>query len=83
LSRTHPLVEGLAAYVMDTALDPVEDVRHQPIARRCGVFVTSQVQTLTTLLLVRLRFHIQAPQRTGTPVQPLLAEDCQVFAFRG
>jgi hypothetical protein len=23
LSRTHPIVEGLATYVMDTALDPM------------------------------------------------------------
>ena len=49
LSRTHPLIEGLAAYVMDTALDPVEDVRNKPIARRCGLIKTRKVQTRTTL----------------------------------
>jgi hypothetical protein len=83
LSRTHPLVEGLAAYVMDTALDPVEDPRNKSVARRCGMTKTRKVQTRTTLLLVRLRFHIQAPQRAGTEIQPLLAEDCRIFAFRG
>jgi hypothetical protein len=83
LSRTHPLVEGLAAYVMDTALDSEEDPRNRPIARRCGLVRTSKVQTRTTLLLVRLRFHIHTPQRAGRERQSLLAEDCSIFAFRG
>ena len=83
LSRTHPLVEGLAAYVMDTALDSLNDSPIKPIARRCGLIKTSKVQTRTTLLLVRLRFHLQTPQRAGKEVQPLLAEECRLFAFRG
>lgn len=83
LSRTHPFVEGLAAYVMDTALDAQEDPLNPPIARRCGLIKTSKVQTRTTLLLVRLRFHIHTPARSGGEFQPLLAEDCCVFAFRG
>ena len=53
LSRTHPLVEGLATYVMDTALDPLG----QGLARRCGVVRTSRVVRRTTLL-VRFRYHI-------------------------
>ncbi len=83
LNRTHPLVEGLAAYVMDTALDSVEDPRNKPIARRCGLIRTSAVQTRTTLLLLRLRFHIHTPSRSGREIQPLLAEESQLFAFRG
>lgn len=75
LSRTHPLVEGLATYVMDTALDPVEE----SLARRCGVIRTSRVSRRTTLLLVRLRFHI-VTQR-GAEEHALLAEDCQLLAF--
>jgi hypothetical protein len=77
LNRTHPVVEGLANYVMDAALDPVEE----SIARRCGVIRTSQVSRRTTLLLVRLRFHI-ITQR-GEEERPLLAEDCQLIAFSG
>jgi hypothetical protein len=77
LSRTHPTVEGLATYVMDTALDPVEE----SVARRCGVIRTSRVSRRTTLLLLRLRFHI-ITQR-GTEEQALLAEDCQLLAFAG
>ncbi len=40
------------------------------------------MRTRTTLLLTRLRFHIHTPARSGG-LQPLLAEDCCVFAFRG
>ncbi|MBA2391749.1 MAG: hypothetical protein H0V70_03265 [Ktedonobacteraceae bacterium] len=34
-------------------------------------------------MLVRLRFHINTPSRDGKEVQPLLAEECRTFAFRG
>ena len=71
---------GIAAYVMDTALDSVDNSSIKPIARRCGLIKTSKVQTRTTLLLVRLRFHLQTPQRAGKEVQPLLAEECRLFA---
>jgi superfamily II DNA or RNA helicase len=81
LSRTHPLIEGLAAYVLDTALDPVDDVNNPRIARRCGVFRTSHVKTRTTLLLVRLRFHLRTATRGEE--EALLAEECQLYAFRG
>ncbi|GCE49794.1 SNF2 domain-containing protein [Thermosporothrix hazakensis] len=80
VNRTHPLIEGLANYVMDTALDSeVKD----PVARRCGVIRTSQVQTRTTLLLTRFRFQIHTPSRQRKELQPLLAEDCRLFAFQG
>ncbi len=83
LTRTHPLVEGLAAYVMDTALDPVDDPQNKRIAARSGVIRTSKVARRTTLLLVRLRFHIYTQRQAGVEEQPLLAEDCQLFAFTG
>jgi superfamily II DNA or RNA helicase len=79
ISRTHPIVEGLASYVMDVALDPVGAT--ESIARRCGVIRTSRVSRRTTLLLLRLRFHI-VTQR-GNDEQRLLAEDCQLLAFSG
>ncbi len=75
LSRTHPVVEGLASYVMDTALDP----QAESLARRCGVIRTSAVSIITTLLLLRLRYHIIT--RQGDVPKPLLAEDCQLVAF--
>lgn len=77
LSRTHPLVEGLAAYTMDAALDPLGN----GIARRCGVMRTDQVEKRTTILLVRFRFHIVT--RRGAEERPLLAEDLGLLAFEG
>src|SRR5262249_9149121 len=49
LSRTHPYVEGLASYVVNAALDPLQNGR----ARRCGAIRTRAVTTRTTLLLLR------------------------------
>jgi superfamily II DNA or RNA helicase len=77
LNRTHPFIEGLASYVMDTALDAVND----SIARRCGVIRTKRVEKRTTLLLTRFRYHIITIQ--GDLSTPLLTEDCQVLAFSG
>ncbi|BCL79616.1 ATP-dependent helicase HepA [Ktedonobacteria bacterium brp13] len=80
LNRTHPLVESLAAYMMDAALDTTTG--SESVAKRCGVMRTSQVERRTTLLLVRMRYHIITTQR-GRAETTLLAEDCQVLAFQG
>ena len=74
LHRTHPKVEALATYLMDTALDPISE----SVAGRAGVTRTSGVEKRTTALLLRFRFHLQRQQE-----QPLLAEDCQLVAFEG
>lgn len=75
LHRTHPMVEGVARYVLDSALDRLTE----GVARRCGVIRTDKVSRRTTLLLVRFRFHITA----GKGKQPILAEECQLLGFRG
>jgi superfamily II DNA or RNA helicase len=77
LGRTHPLVEGLASYVLDTALDPLQD----GVARRCGAIRTDAVDRRTTLLLVRFRHHIVTRRSEGETA--VLAEECQVVGFRG
>ncbi|MGG6268524.1 helicase-related protein [Leptolyngbya sp. AN03gr2] len=77
LNRTHPVVEGLATYVMDTALDQLGE----GMAKRCGVIRTRQVERRTTLLLTRFRYHILT--KRGETEYPLLAEDCQLLAFAG
>jgi hypothetical protein len=77
LSRTHPLVEGLAGYVLNTALDPLEE----GLARRASVIRTTGVQSRVTLLLLRYRFHILTRSRDRET--PLLAEACQVVGYRG
>lgn len=82
LSRTHPLVEGLASYAMESALDPVlADKSGRVLAARCGAIRTKSVETWTTLLLVRFRYHILTT--IGEETRPLLAEDCQLVAFSG
>jgi superfamily II DNA or RNA helicase len=85
LSRTHPIIEGLATYVMDSTLDPQETAYEKHIARRSGVISTSRVARRTTVLLIRMRFHIVGSRFThqGTKEFPMLAEDCQVLAFTG
>jgi len=77
LARTHPIVEGLASYVLDSALDPTLN----GVAHRAGVVRTRAVQTRTTLLLLRLRFHILT-HRDGRET-PLLAEEAQLLGFEG
>ena len=60
LGRTSPIVEGLASWTLDQALDP-ESRDTPPVASRCGVIATSAVTVRTTLLIARFRYHL----RTG------------------
>jgi len=80
LTRTHPLVEGLSGYIMEAALDPLNSGGPAQ-ARRCGAIRTSAVNKRTTLLLLRLRYHIVAVQNEQE--RPLLAEDTLALAFAG
>lgn len=77
LTRTHPIVEGLATWVMDTALD----AQSPGVARRCGVIRTREVGKRTTLLLLRARYHIV--RITDEAERPLLAEDCFLMGYSG
>jgi len=78
LSRTHPIVEGLADLVMSTALDSENS---HSVASRCGVIRTASVQRRTTLLLIRYRFHLTQVFQEKT--HRSLVEDSQVVAFTG
>jgi superfamily II DNA or RNA helicase len=77
LNRTHPMVEGLCSYVMETAFDPIV----QSKASRTGVIQTRSVQKRTTLLLLRFRYHIIT--KTGNTEKALLAEDSKIAGFSG
>ncbi|WP_372344180.1 DEAD/DEAH box helicase [Streptomyces sp. KL116D] len=79
LVRTDPAVGALASYVLDSALD-ANTPGPRP-ARRCGVVTTDAVATRTTLLLVRYRFHLTLPSRTGE--RQIVAEDARLLAFEG
>lgn len=77
LTRTHPIVEGLAGYIVDTALDGRPDA----VARRCGAIRTGAVERRTTLLLARFRYHIT--RRSDEHSSQMLAEECRLAAFEG
>ncbi|MFE0676146.1 DEAD/DEAH box helicase [Streptomyces sp. NPDC058867] len=79
LVRTDPVIGAIASYVLDSALD-VNAPGPRP-ARRCGVVTTDAVTIRTTLLLVRYRFHLTLPSRTGE--RQLVAEDARLLAFEG
>ncbi|MDP9355798.1 MAG: DEAD/DEAH box helicase [Chloroflexota bacterium] len=77
VARTHPLVEALGAHLVDTALDPLLD----GVAARSGAIRTRSVTGRTTLLLLRVRMHLEVTRRGETT--PLLAEEVLVAGFRG
>jgi superfamily II DNA or RNA helicase len=77
LSRTHPLVETLATYTLNTALDSATE----SITRRCGVMRTKDVTTRTTLLLCRFRFLLKT-QKNGQE-HSCLTEEAAFLAFAG
>ncbi|MCK5927600.1 MAG: DEAD/DEAH box helicase [Nocardioides sp.] len=80
IARTDPAVRAVARYVLESALDPTVKPADRP-ARRAGVMRTTAVTTRTTLLLVRLRFHLTLPTPSGARQQ--IAEDACVLAFEG
>lgn len=80
LNRTDTTVEAIANFVLESALDSQLQPEHRP-ARRCAVVRTKAVSTRTTLLLVRYRFHLTLPARSGT--RELVAEDLAALAFEG
>ncbi|WP_028057946.1 helicase-related protein [Candidatus Solirubrobacter pratensis] len=77
LTRTHPAVEALAQHVLDAALDGDPAA----VATRCGVLRTGAVDTLTTILLVRLRFTLTLGR--GERARDSVAEDALTLAFTG
>ncbi len=77
IGRTHPIVDGLATHLIDTALDPLSP----SVARRAGVIRTAGVSTRTTALLVRFRYDLRTRTRQGEG--NALAEEVRVLAFTG
>jgi superfamily II DNA or RNA helicase len=78
LSRTEPLVEGLAGYVVDTALDS----QLEGIAKRAGAMRTRAVEMRTTLLLTRIRYDV-VTHRGGADDHSQIAEESLALAFEG
>jgi len=79
LGRTSPMVEGLAGWTMDQALDPVARDSRQ-VASRCGVIASSAVNVRTVLLLARFRFHLSTAGSVG---ETILCEEIVPLAYTG
>lgn len=77
LVRTHPFVEALASHLVGTAIDDPAASK----AARSGAIRTKAVAKRTTLLLLRLRFHIL--RTVGSDTNELLAEECCIVGFEG
>lgn len=80
LNRTDRAVEELASYTLNAALDPLLAPDFRP-ARRSGVMRTAAVNDATTLLVIRMRFHLTLPGRDRDV--PLVAEEAHLAAFTG
>lgn len=80
LHRSDETVAAIAHYVLESALDTELPDAIRP-ARRAGVIRTDAVSKRTTLLLVRYRFHLTLPSRTG--VKTIVAEEAALLAFEG
>jgi hypothetical protein len=79
LGRTSPVIEGLAGWTIDQALDPVaRDAK--PVAARCGVISTSSVQTRTSLIVARFRYQLQV---TTEESETILCEEIVPLAYTG
>lgn len=74
LTRAHPLVASLAGYVLESALDPVDE---KPIATRSGVAVSREVERVTRIYLLRLRHRLDVRKRD------LIVEETQAVAVTG
>jgi hypothetical protein len=73
------VIEGLAGWTLDQALDPVaRDGR--AVASRCGVIATSAVAVRTTLLVARFRYHFHI---AGAEAETILCEEIVPVACTG
>jgi superfamily II DNA or RNA helicase len=79
LGRTSPVVEGLASWTLDQALDAIARDA-QPVASRCGVVSTSVASTRSTLLVARFRYHLQI---AGGAAETILCEEIVPLACTG
>jgi hypothetical protein len=77
LGRTSPIIEGLAGWTIDQALDPVAR-DGKPVAARCGVISTAAVSARTVVIVSRFRYQLQAAGK-----ETILCEEIVPLACRG
>ena len=76
LPRTHPLIETIGSYLLDTALDEPQVAK----AARAGAMRTAAVTERTVLLLLRCRYVISETRQGET--RELLGEEALLTGFR-
>lgn len=76
LHRSHPLVGLLAQHLLEDALGG-----ERPLAARCAVTLTNDVEVVTTLYLLRLRHQLSYVRRRE-PFQ-MMAEETVTLAVQG
>jgi superfamily II DNA or RNA helicase len=76
IHRSHPLVALLADHLLEGALSG-----EAPLAARAAATVTAEVDTVTTLYLLRLRHHLELTRRGRT--RQLMAEETVTLGVRG
>ena len=74
------MIEGLATWTLDQALDPASR-DGPPVASRCGAIRTSAVSARTTLLVARFRYHLQSA--ASAEEGPVLCEEIAPLACTG
>ena len=74
IGRNHEFVSAMARFLMEEAMEG----GHDTTVSRCGVIRTNTVSTLTTLLMLRVRYMLIIPE---TP--EMLSEEILVTGFRG
>ncbi|KXB97443.1 MAG: helicase [Chlorobi bacterium NICIL-2] len=81
LGRNHRFVAALARFLFEEALQGASSqwraASSDKRVSRCGVIRTRAVATLTTILLLRVRYLIEQPQ-----TRPLLSEEVLVVGYR-
>jgi len=70
LHRTHPLIEGLCHYAIETAVD---DLVEGPASRANAIF-TNEVDHVTYLYLTRFRYRLRLQDRKGNETDKLVEE---------
>lgn len=77
IHRTHPLVSLLA----DTLLEDSLSGSQHPLAARCSATITTAVETVTSLFILRLRHQLTSRRRDVS--RTLMAEECVTLAAAG
>ena len=79
LGRTSQIIEGLAGWTLDQALDPAARDAGA-VAARCGFISTSAVSVRTTLVVARFRHHLRT---AGAETETILCEEIIPLACTG